>query len=101
VTRRFSWALALFVGACGAAPARDLHAAFASIQVDEARIEHASAQLESSGDERAQGAARDEICDAASHLEATAAPLDDRDAHVRSVRASEACTNARTRVATP
>jgi hypothetical protein len=97
VRRQFIWALALSCGACGASAAPDLHAAFASIQVDEARIEHAAAALETSGGEEQRSAARDEICDAAAHLGATAAPLDDRDARERSERANEACATARER----
>jgi hypothetical protein len=57
VKHHLAWILALLSGACGASPAPDLHAAFRSIQIDEARIEHASAALESSGDEAERGAA--------------------------------------------
>jgi hypothetical protein len=81
--------------ACGGS-ARDLHAAFASIQVDEARIEHASLALETAGDDaQSRRTQSDEVCAASAHLCETSRPLDDRDANARCARAEERCTRAR------
>lgn len=91
----------LAVGGCGGSSRQDLHAAFASIQVDEARIAHASAALETAGGDDERSAARDEICAAAAHLEATAAPLDDQDARARSERANRTCSRASEGAAAP
>ena len=79
------------IGACGGAPAPDLHAAFASIEVDEARIEHASLALETAVLEDARRAQSEEVCSASAHLCDTARPLDDRDANTRCRRAEERC----------
>lgn len=84
--------LMMTVGACGASSRVDLHAAFASIQVDEARIEHASLALENGDpDDDARRASREEVCGASAHLCETARPLDDRDARARCQRAEERC----------
>lgn len=81
---------------CGAASSADLHAAFASIQIDEARIEHASLALENGGeDASARRAEGEEVCAASEHLCETARPLDDRDATTRCERARERCERAR------
>jgi hypothetical protein len=74
---------------CGGATV-DLHAAFASIEIDEARIEHASIAL----DEHHALEAREEICAASTHLCATATPLADPDATTRCERARERCARA-------
>ncbi len=88
--------LSLVVAGCGGSTV-DLNAAFASIQVDEARIERASLAMQSPGDDRA--ADRDEVCAASSHLCDTARPLDDRDANARCARSQERCVQAREELA--
>ena len=90
--------MTLLATACGGAASESLHTAFASIQVDEARIEHGRAALAAAAGDDERAVARDEICDAAAHLSATARPLDDRDARERGERANEACEAARQRV---
>jgi hypothetical protein len=93
----FTPVFALLFAACGAPAMHDLHAAFASIQVDEARIEHASIALETAGGDDERAPLVTEICDAADHIDATATPLEDRDAAARSARANATCTAARER----
>jgi len=87
------------LGACGGASI-DLHAAFASIEVDEARIEHAAIALETA-DGEARATARDEICGASADLCETARPLDDRDATTRCERSRERCTRATAETSRP
>lgn len=82
------------LSACGAAGTADLNGAFASIQVDEARIEHASVAMETAGDDAARRTQREEVCAASSHLCDTARPLDDRDASTRCTRAEQRCARA-------
>jgi len=86
----------LSIAGCGGATV-DVNAAFASIQVDEARIERASLALEAPTDDRA--ADRDEVCAASTHLCDTARPLDDRDANARCARAEERCSQAQQELA--
>ena len=93
--------LSLLASACGAASAVDPAPAFASIQVDEARIEHASLALERAADAEARHARGEEVCAASAHLCETARPLDDRDASERCRRASERCERARQETGAP
>jgi hypothetical protein len=88
------------LSACGAAPPRDLHAAFASIQIDEARIERASLALERSDDDAERQTQGEEVCAASARLCDTARPLDDRDATERCTHAEDRCDRA-TREAAP
>lgn len=85
---------------CGGARPVDVNAAFAAIQVDEARIEHASLALASAEDDDARRTQREEVCAASTHLCETARPLDDRDATTRCQRAEERCARA-SEAATP
>ena len=87
--------MALLLSACGGSSGADLHAAFASIQVDEARIEHASLALETADDTDARRTHGEEVCAASAHLCETARPLDDRDARARCARATERCEQSR------
>ncbi len=86
--------LAAMLVACGGASAPDVHVAFASIQVDEARIEHASVALERADDDTTRRTQGEEVCAASAHLCDTARPLDDRDASARCARAEERCARA-------
>jgi hypothetical protein len=79
----FSAALA---GCGGARTEADLNAAFARIQIEEARIEHASG----APCEERDGACA-EICDAARALCEVAEPTEDRDARTRCDRARTRC----------
>lgn len=87
--------IAIGLSACGAASPVDASAAFAAIQVDEARIEHASLALERAEDDDARSTQGEEVCAATVHLCETARPLDDRDATTRCERAEERCARAR------
>jgi hypothetical protein len=91
--------LSLFFAACGGATAAEPHAAFASMQVDEARIEHASLALERDAETDARASDRDEICAASAHLCETAHTLDDADARTRCAHAEERCARARAELA--
>lgn len=82
----------LAAGGCGGTQHPDPNAAFASIQVDEARIEHAALALANGG---AADEAEAEICAASGHLCETAHALEDRDALDRCARAEERCATAR------
>lgn len=91
-------ALALGSSGCGGAQRPDANAAFASIQVDEARIEHAALALSEgaeAADRETRSAATTEICEASAHLCETARALEDRDALDRCARAEERCATAR------
>lgn len=87
--------LSLAASGCGGAQRPDAHAAFASIQVDEARIEHAALALTETTDAETRSAARAEICEASAHLCETAGALEDRDALDRCAHAEERCAAAR------
>lgn len=89
-----TFALSL-LAACGAATAADPGPVFASIQVDEARIEHAALAIERSDDAAERRAQGEEVCAASEHLCSAAGGLDDRDASERCRRASERCVRAR------
>lgn len=80
-------ALALSAGCGGPQRGDGLHAAFAEIQVQEARIEHAAHALS----EQSEGAAQacDEMRDAARRLCDVAQPTQDQDAMDRCARARE------------
>ena len=91
----------LAMNACGGASSADLHAAFTSIEVDEARIEHASIALETAADDGARRLDREEVCSASAHLCDTAGPLDDRDATTRCRHAEERCARASAETSTP
>jgi len=80
-------AASLVLASCGGARTEaDLNAAFARIQLEEARIEHASGAPCEDRD-----VACAEICDAAGALCEVAAPTEDRDALTRCDRARNRC----------
>lgn len=81
---------------CGAASERDVHALYASLQVEEARSTSAEhAVLEGPCDERA--AACEEACDASRQASSIADHIGERDARVRAeetIRVCLACRDA-------
>lgn len=85
----------LTTSACGGAQRPDANEAFASIQIDEARIEHAALALTESTDPEARSAAATEICEASAHLCETARTIEDRDALDRCAHAEERCAAGR------
>jgi hypothetical protein len=87
----FFWILALAaLPSCGGGRSEaDLHAAFARIQVDEARIENARADAAEGCDSLAAACA--ETCSARGDLCAAASPTEDRDALTRCERAGARC----------
>jgi hypothetical protein len=82
-------------GCAGVHTETDLHAVFARIQVDEARIEHAEAGLGPETPCEDREAACAALCDAAGDVCAIAEPLGDRDAAARCERARARCAACR------
>lgn len=76
--RELSVGLVLVLGACGGAPL-DRHAAYGRIQVEEARIAHASAC--------------EAVCAASEAIAREASLLDEADADTRADRAARTCAS--------
>lgn len=90
-------AASLALAGCGGARTEaDLNAAFARIQLEEARIEHASGAPCEDRD-----VACAEVCDAARALCDVAEPTEDRDARTRCDRARNRCETCGSSASSP
>ena len=91
IARLFVPLFCLAIASCGGPAAEaDLHAIYAAMQVEEARITHAS-EARAMGDCAARQSACEDTCDAARVLRDLSARAGEPDARTRAERAARTC----------